>query len=334
MVNCQIIQNGNVIEKIEQRDGLEFRDNHGAARHNCVNTPVVDATLDEWHYDTFGIMHQHFHGKADNSGFKVTHDVRPALMFTIATSGCGSKSIYHGDSRLQELTWHKGDANLCFISGEGGLQVNLNRHLSLNLMNVVIPQHVIERLITHNAPSLERLSMFADLDNGAHLMVKQNQPVEKAVARAAADISQAHLLGNSAHRYIESKIIDCLSGFLDPDCLTPGGSYFSLLTRDKMHTARHIITTQYRHMPSLHDLASMVGTNECTLKRAFKYEFGTTVFQYLFDYRMNLAVRYLLDTSLPICDIGTLLGYDYQSHFCTAFKRKFGISPLEYRSKR
>ena len=28
------------------------------------------------------------------------------------------------------------------------------------------------------------------------------------------------------------------------------------------------------------------------------------------------------------------LGYEYQSHFCTAFKRKFGISPMEYRLRR
>lgn len=87
-------------------------------------------------------------------------------------------------------------------------------------------------------------------------------------------------------------------------------------------------------MPSLHELAAMVGTNECTLKKGFKQEFGTTVFQYLFDFRMDLAVHYLLDTSLPIADIGVKLGYDYQSHFCTAFKRKHGVSPMEFRLRR
>ena len=87
-------------------------------------------------------------------------------------------------------------------------------------------------------------------------------------------------------------------------------------------------------MPSLHELAVMVGTNECTLKKAFKHEFGTTIFQYLFDYRMELAAYYLLDTNLPIADIGMRLGYDYQSHFCTAFKRKFGVSPIAFRLRR
>jgi len=26
-----------------------------------------------------------------------------------------------------------------------------------------------------------------------------------------------------------------------------------------------------------------------------------------------------------------LLGYEYQSHFCTAFRRKYGMSPTEFR---
>ena len=54
-------------------------------------------------------------------------------------------------------------------------------------------------------------------------------------------------------------------------------------------------------------------------------------FQYLFDYRMRLAVLYLLDSDMTINVIAIKLGYDYQSYFYTAFKRKYGVSP-EYRA--
>ena len=46
---------------------------------------------------------------------------------------------------------------------------------------------------------------------------------------------------------------------------------------------------------------------------------------------MRLAVLYLLDSDMAINDIGIKLGYDYQSHFCTAFKQKYGVSP-KYRA--
>ncbi|MBO7630103.1 MAG: helix-turn-helix domain-containing protein, partial [Bacteroidales bacterium] len=32
-----------------------------------------------------------------------------------------------------------------------------------------------------------------------------------------------------------------------------------------------------------------------------------------------------------IAEIGLLLGYEYQSHFCTAFRRKYGMSPTDFR---
>ena len=65
----------------------------------------------------------------------------------------------------------------------------------------------------------------------------------------------------------------------------------------------------------------------------FDKKFKTAKYRkFLFDYRMRLAVLYLLDSDMAINDIGIKLGYDYQSHFCTAFKRKYGVSPIEYRA--
>jgi AraC-like DNA-binding protein len=78
----------------------------------------------------------------------------------------------------------------------------------------------------------------------------------------------------------------------------------------------------------------MVGTNECTLKNGFKRLFGDTVFGYLFDYRMEMARNYLLDTGKTMQEIAELVGYEYHSHFTTAFKRKFGVSPQEYRGRK
>ena len=270
MINCQIIQDGKIKDQVVQMSGLVFRDNHGIQRSNHIETSILEASLNEWHYDKFGIMRQHFHGKEDNTGFQVMHEVRPALMFSIATKGFGSKNVYSGEGRSQELLWRAGDANLCFISGEGGLNVNLSRNLSLDILSIVIPQQFIENLMGYNAQVFESLSVFTHCHDNTHVFLNENRPMEKAVIRAANDIGQAHLMGRNAYRYMESKIIDCFSGFLDPDSLSPGGGYTGLLLRDKMHDAKDLILSHYQDMPSLHDLAAMVGTNECTLKKAFK----------------------------------------------------------------
>ena len=123
MVECQIIQDGKIRDQVIQKNGLVFCDNHGVERSNSINSSVVDAALNEWHYDKFGIMHQHYRGKENNSGFKVMHEVRPALMFTLALRGFGSKNVYQGEKQSHELVWNTGDANICFINGEGGIHL-------------------------------------------------------------------------------------------------------------------------------------------------------------------------------------------------------------------
>ena len=54
MIKCQIIQDGKVKDQIVQMNGLVFCDNHGVERSNSIRTPIVDAGLNEWHYDHFG----------------------------------------------------------------------------------------------------------------------------------------------------------------------------------------------------------------------------------------------------------------------------------------
>lgn len=52
---------------------------------------------------------------------------------------------------------------------------------------------------------------FTQCQDNTHLFLKGNRPVEKTVIKAANDLNQARLMGNNAYRYMESKIIDCLS---------------------------------------------------------------------------------------------------------------------------
>ena len=53
---------------------------------------------------------------------------------------------------------------------------------------------------------------------------------------------------------------------------------------------------------------------------------------YLQRRRMLHAAQLLVETTLPVSDIGIQSGYNTASTFFKAFKRMYGISPSEYRS--
>lgn len=84
---------------------------------------------------------------------------------------------------------------------------------------------------------------------------------------------------------------------------------------------------------SLKDISDYVhisGSHMCML---FKKETGTTVNQYVTEVRMERALRLLKEGRLGVGRICELSGYKDSSYFGRAFRKKFGMTPLEYREK-
>jgi AraC-like DNA-binding protein len=102
---------------------------------------------------------------------------------------------------------------------------------------------------------------------------------------------------------------------------------------DKMYHAKEIILSKLNAPMCLYDLARVVNTNECTLKKEFKNVFGTTVFGYIKDLKMEEAKNMLLHQEFTIREISDKIGYKNPQHFSTAFKRKFGVPPSEFLKK-
>ncbi|ULT23854.1 helix-turn-helix transcriptional regulator [Sphingobacterium sp. E70] len=78
---------------------------------------------------------------------------------------------------------------------------------------------------------------------------------------------------------------------------------------------------------TLVNLAHLVGTNEFTLKKGFKELFGTTVFGFWNDAKMEHAKKLILDKNMTIGEVSDAIGYKNQRHFSDAFRRKFGFPP-------
>lgn len=97
--------------------------------------------------------------------------------------------------------------------------------------------------------------------------------------------------------------------------------------RQRMFRLREYLSRNLEQNPSLNELAKNFGTNECYLKRNFKREFGTTVYGYLKQARMEKARKLLLQKDKKVSEIAHILGYRYANHFTTAFKRHYGYRP-------
>ena len=99
---------------------------------------------------------------------------------------------------------------------------------------------------------------------------------------------------------------------------------------ERIKEARNIIIDKMISPPSLKELAHMVGTNEFKLKVGFRSIFGTTVYGYLSDHRMEHARKMLTVDKVRIKEVAAEVGYSNPSHFIAAYKRKFGVTPKQH----
>ncbi len=65
----------------------------------------------------------------------------------------------------------------------------------------------------------------------------------------------------------------------------------------------------------------------------FKQNVGSTFSDYLFDLRMREAARLLIKTQLFASKVGEKVGYPSAAYFTKAFKKRFGMSPDQYRKR-
>lgn len=71
-----------------------------------------------------------------------------------------------------------------------------------------------------------------------------------------------------------------------------------------------------------------------TMKRCFKSVFGSSIGDWLTEYRMNQAAVMLRTSKLlSVAEIAGRTGYESPSKFAIAFRKVMGMSPTEYRCK-
>lgn len=82
----------------------------------------------------------------------------------------------------------------------------------------------------------------------------------------------------------------------------------------------------------LADLAGVAGLSTFHFARAFKAATGRSPYQHVLDQRLATACRLLEGTDLPTSAVGGMVGFQTSTGFGVAFRRRWGVSPRDYRA--
>src|SRR5437763_16225715 len=89
---------------------------------------------------------------------------------------------------------------------------------------------------------------------------------------------------------------------------------------------------QYRDPPTIEQLADEIGLSASRLAHLFREEIGKSVQSYILERRLAMAAMLIVQTHERISQIAYSVGFGDVSNFNHAFKRRFGMSPRQYRA--
>ncbi len=93
------------------------------------------------------------------------------------------------------------------------------------------------------------------------------------------------------------------------------------------------IHARYSRPLTIISLAKQININKTTVEIGFREVMGTSINNYLINYRLLCASKLLSTTGLSAAEIGKRCGYQNPTFFSRQFKARIGITPIEYRKK-
>lgn len=200
----------------------------------------------------------------------------------------------------------------------------------------------------HLPPGTRMVFLFISLESLHQLFVHEPLPFLKAenanrkfyderdipspLVVALNQLFTMHLGESAKMLYFHGKVFEILSLYFSER--KPDTEACPFLkdeeTVRKIKNAKEHLLKNIESPPGLKALARFAGLNDHQLKAGFKEIYGNTVFGYLLDHKLDHS-RVMLDSGrYKVNEVAFQIGYSNPSHFISAFKKKFGITPKKY----
>lgn len=155
-------------------------------------------------------------------------------------------------------------------------------------------------------------------------------PVAAVIIRRLTQFVQTSGIKNLE---LECSVLELLLSAFQSFLFEPKPPKLSSIESQKIQRARDIMLERMANPPSLVELSRMIGLNDHKLKIGFKEVYGSTVFGYLREKRLEKAFLLLQQGDLNVYETSLMVGYSNPSYFSEAFREKYGVNPGNLRRR-
>ena len=250
--------------------------------------------------------------------------------FSFHLSGCGTGTMAWSQTCCRHIDVSPGKAILSFNPGSR-CRTRMAEHQEFRVLNLYI------------APETLYLFLEGDVSQVPPCIARALEKRDQTPFNIECDISPATRMildqiyncayqGTFQNLYLESKSMELILRLLWEVAghRRTSAHRLSDTDRQRIGLARDILIQEAGTPPSLKDLARKAGLNDTKLKRGFRQIFGTTVFGYLRQYRMEQATKLLSAGQMNVDETAYALGFHDTAHFIRQFRKYYGTTPGTY----
>lgn len=142
-----------------------------------------------------------------------------------------------------------------------------------------------------------------------------------------------HVREQQKSGYMKLKVLELLLFLSDLDASGEvfRTEYYSQDQVSRIKAAAAYITKDITKHYTVKELSEAFGISPTALKTCFRGVYGTSVYSYLRNYRLQTAQKLLMETEMTVAAVAHSIGYENPNKFASAFKAVYGCTPTEFR---
>lgn len=234
------------------------------------------------------------------------------------------KRVLHKDKKQWVL-----DTGSCVLIKKGTHISAIEDEPGWCVMTFFMPDDFLRRLISENQKNLPT-SNDLEFDTDHILPLYVNDICRSCFTSMMSYFAQETL---PPENLLELKFKELVLSLLFENKNKRLLAYLRNLGDKKFSSLEDVVRNNYTFNLTLTDYANLACMSVPTFKREFKKIFNESPARWVMTRRLHLAAELLENTKLTIGDITFECGFENQTHFSRIFKKKMGVSPLQFRMK-
>jgi AraC-like DNA-binding protein len=223
--------------------------------------------------------------------------------------------------------------NIVFFSGDTDMDFEIDPNLGLHAIDISVSYSWLMQAFSDTDTKIKAFITELNEKEYPTMFLESSSAAEY---RVVSDIHEAVVDNLKSHLHIKAEAFLLIAEFFRKISSRTSREVLEskILYYDKIMMAEKILDENLQGIfPGIDVIAKKVALSESTLKRYFKVVFNKSLNEHYLEKKMEHAKRLMLEKSITVNEVASILSYEKVSSFIETFKKHHGFSPGQLKRK-